>query len=1556
MNRVRTAAAKSVEKPKSAGSIIEAVTEALISGAVRGEVADLDRSERSEIARFLVEAAKDRGPETPVIHLESVGGAIGQRRMRLAAINDDMPFLVDSVSAAVAAQGLVVHRLLHPVVAVRRTAAGKLTGISNKVEDGMQAESFLYLEIDRAPATQRQILCQHLADVLNDVRASVEDWQAMQTRLRKDAEALGNEEAAALLDWFADGAMTLLGYHVERPGAKPTGALGLLRRTGEPVWDENSCSAAVDYFREGGPAPLIAKADRRSTVHRRVPFDLVVLPERDGDTIKGIHVHAGLWTSQALGVPAEQVPVLRQRLAALEESFGFDPRGHAGKALRHAATSLPRDLLVSLRPPAVRRLVTTAMSLADRPRATIELVSSVLKGHLFAFVWLPRDELATERRIAIGELLEAETKGIISSWSLELGEGDLAMIRYTIDVDPRKKAPDSAKLDRQLNEMLRGWQPGVEEALVSRVGPVRATRLCISLVSNFPESYRERTATSEAADDVVRIAALQDPDNRGARLLPRPGGSANQLRLKTYRLGGTIALSEAVPVFENFGFRVLEEQPTALEDGLGHIHEFLLETPVDAETVLGRADVIEQAIAAVLEGRAENDAFNQLMVAAALPPEAIILFRAWFRYLRQIGLAYGLGTTVEALRKAPVVAHSLNDLFCALHDPARRGKRETAAEAASTAISEGLVAVAAIDEDRILRMFRFVILATLRTNAFTPAAEEALAFKIDSSLVPNVPAPVPWREIWVYSPRVEGVHLRAGPVARGGIRWSDRRDDFRTEILGLMKAQVVKNAVIIPTGAKGGFYPKHLPAPAQREAWLAEGTEAYRIFIRSLLSVTDNIVGDEVVHPESMVIRDGDDPYFVVAADKGTASFSDIANDIALSRSFWLGDAFASGGSNGYDHKEMGITARGAWISVQRHFAEAGIDVQTQPVRAAGCGDMSGDVFGNGMLQSKAIKLVAAFDHRHLFIDPDPDPAKSWAERKRLFELPRSSWDDYDKKLISKGGGVFPRSQKSIRLTPEMKKTLGLDLDESDPTALINALLKAPVDLIFFGGIGTFVKSSHQNHADVGDPGNDGLRVNGNQIRAQVIGEGANLAVTQAGRIEFAQAGGRINTDFIDNSAGVDCSDNEVNIKIPLNREMAEGRLTEKQRNTLLAEMTDDVAQLVLENNRLQTLALSIAELGGPGAVPAQVRAIEILEESGRLNRAVEGLDSNEALLRRVGDHRGLTRPELSVLLSTSKLALQDAIETSPLADDPALEIDLMNDFPKRMQKHHGDAIRKHRLRREIISTRLANRFVNRLGILAPFALAEEEGASWAQAAAGFAAAERLFNATQLWREIDQLEVAEDVRLRLFHQVGNALQFHIGDIIRSVDPDLTSGEITDLLAPGLAKLEASVDQLLRTETRAQADAMTERLRSQGVLENVASHIVHLFKMNGAIGIAALGRKHQLDEIALTHSYTRLGEALGLDWAQSAISRIVPVDQWERLLTASLARDFEQLRLGFLDRRADADPEASVEQWLKAQDARIAQFRGLVDRARTAAAPSLSMLAQIAAQTRVLLAR
>ncbi|TFI59834.1 glutamate dehydrogenase [Sphingomonas parva] len=1538
--------------------ILEALSRALVKDALPGEIVDFSADDQDAATRFIASCAERRPPGVALVRLETLGGGVGQRRMRIGIVNDDMPFLVDSVSNTIAARGLIVHRLLHPVVCVERDSDCRLLSVEPLCDDPSRRESMMYLEVDRADARIRREVVADLHRVLADVRAAVNDWPTMQAQMRNDAALAGETEGAALLRWFADGAMTLLGYEVERPEGPASQGLGLFRIPGDPT-DPGGSRDAIRYFEEGGSVPLLAKAERRASVHRRVPLDLVVVPIREGGKVVAIGVHAGLWTSQALSAPVEEVPVLRERLKQLEEQFGFDPSGHSGKALRHAVTALPHDLLISLGLDSVRELVTTAMSLADRPRPTLVLVRSILKGNMFAFVWLPRDELTTRRRLAIGEMIENASDGRISNWSVELGDGDLALIRYTLYVGADRPTPDVAALDRQLDEMVRGWEPAVEEALGAIVGPSRATRLSLGYTNDLPELYRAQTSPEEASRDILRISELERAADRDARLYRADADGPTRLRLKTYRLAGLIALSEAVPVFENFGFRVLEEFPWPLDAGrLGYIHEFVLELrdSSEAAAVLDRAALTERAIADVLEGRAENDPFNQLLVAAGLDRRDVVLFRAWFRYLRQVGLSYSMITVVEALRRAPAVTQALIALFDALHDPRQQGDRGAAVEAAEAAIRAGLAEVAGIDEDRILRLVLGVVSATLRTNAFSAAADEALAFKLESAKVPGLPAPVPWREIWVYSPRVEGIHLRGGPIARGGLRWSDRRDDFRTEILGLMKAQLVKNAVIVPTGAKGGFYPKHLPPISSRDAWLAEGTESYRIFIRALLSVTDNIVEGKIVHPQDVTVRDNDDPYFVVAADKGTATFSDVANEIALSRGFWLGDAFASGGSQGYDHKAMGITARGAWVSVQRHFAEIGIDVQSQPIRVAGVGDMSGDVFGNGMLLSKAIKLVAAFDHRHIFLDPNPDPARSWDERARLFALPRSSWEDYDKSLISSGGGVFPRSQKTIPLSAEVRELLGLEEEEIAPTALITAILRAPVDLLWFGGIGTYIRARSESNAEVGDPANDPIRVTGAEIRAKAIGEGANLGVTQAGRIEFSQAGGRINTDFIDNSAGVDCSDNEVNIKIPLNREMIEGRLGFEDRNALLAEMTDEVGAIVLEDNRLQTLALSIAERGGATDLPPLIRAIEILEESGRLNRAVEGLQSNEELMRRAQEDRGLTRPELAVLLSSSKMALQAALEAGKITEDPTLTPELLAAFPATMQERHRDAILSHRLRREIIATKIANRLVNRLGITAAFTLSEEEGASFGQVAAAFVAAERLFDMHSLWHDLDTLPLPEQLRLELFDQASRALQLHIADILRNTPATAKLEEIVETLKPGLDKLSAAVGDLLRQEVAGEAAFRRQRLAELGAPPEIADRLVRLFELNGAVGIAALGRRLGVDEIGLTNAYTRLGEALGLDWAQGVANRFQAKDQWERLLTSGLARDFEQLRLDFLKRKRGDDPSQAVEMWVEAQGPRIDQFRRLIDRARHAPATTSPMLAQIATQARVLLAR
>ncbi|MBB6124636.1 NAD-glutamate dehydrogenase [Sphingobium subterraneum] len=1550
--------------------LAEPVRAALVHGALPGEPDALETAALDRVAHFLTEVASQRQPGQPVVKIESseVKGAQHNRGrmhlMQIAVINDDMPFLVDSIANCFSACGLVIHRLLHPVLCAERDAKGVLGRFQPADLPGGRRESLIYIETDRVNAKQRAALEKALTTTLDHVRAAVSDWKRMQDALTADAERVTDDEGSALLRWLLSRNLTQTGYELRRRDGSVGQSLGICTLTtkqgGEPLLSEATIAAAFEWFEEGGRTPLVVKSNQASRVHRNSLIDMFIIPVREGKTISALSIHAGMWTSAALASPPDKVPVLRAALSSLMDKFRFDPSGHAGKALFHALTTLPHDIVISFDRTTLERLALTLMSLSDRPRPRLVLATAALARHLYAFVWLPRDDVSTARRVAIQNMLVDAANAPLLSWSIAMEENGLALLRVTLDLRSGGVVPDEALLDSQLKHMVRGWVPAVEAALADFEEAGRAAALAEKYAAGFPPNYRNGAGPEEAALDIVELHALAgEEDEKRIRLYRNGDDSADRLRLKLYS-HAPVALSDAVPALENFGFKAIEELPTMIERGkLGHIQRFLLalRNGGSAQAVLDRSDRVGHSLANVINGEAEDDRFNELIVSAELDHQAVVLFRAIYRYLRQTGMLYAMATFVDTLRREQTITRALIDLFVARHDPAFSGDRDSAASAADQAVTAGLDAVSAIDDDRILRLVRAFVQATLRTNFFLPAGREALAFKLDSAKIPGLPAPLPWREIWVYSPRVEGIHLRAGPVARGGLRWSDRRDDFRTEILGLMKAQRVKNAVIVPTGAKGGFYPKQLPDPAtNRDAWLAEGTESYRIFIRALLSVTDNIVAGKVKHPAQLVVHDGDDPYFVVAADKGTATFSDIANSIALERKFWLGDAFASGGSNGYDHKAMGITARGAWVSVQRHFAEMGTDVQSESIRVIGCGDMSGDVFGNGMLLSKAIKLVAAFDHRHIFIDPDPDLAKSWAERSRLFALPRSSWDDYDTSLISKGGGVFPRTLKSITLTPEMQAIIGTQDTDMEPVALISALLRAQADLLWFGGIGTYVKAASQSHSEVGDPANDRLRINAEDLRVRVVGEGANLGVTQAGRIAFSLGGGRINTDFIDNSAGVDCSDNEVNIKIALNREMLEGRLSFEDRNALLTRMTDDVAHLVLEDNRLQALGLSIAESAGAAGLPGYVHLIERFEASGKLDRAVEGLASNDQLLRRAPDGRGLTRPELAVLLSTAKLTLQDAIEHSNIASDPATTTDLIAAFPPEMQQSQHDAIVSHQLRGEIIATKLANRIVNRLGLIHPFELEEEEGCSLADMASAFVVAERIYDVDQLWAAIDSTPMPEAARLTLLGKIAYFMAGQMADIVRNMPTGSLPTAGLDQLKTGVERLIGASEALITEEQRQRNRALLDELVALGAPEDIARRTTLLAYMDGAVGLAYLSARLESDGEMLAMAFVKLGDVIGLDWLQASASRIAPSDPWERLLMSGVVRDMKQLRLDFLVRQGKGDPIIQIDRWVDNHHKRVQQFCDMLHRARTAPVVHAAMLAELANQARGLLGR
>lgn len=1528
--------------------------------ALPGENIGFDQAACKEAVKFVLDHAFTKADGKPVIALESVSDGETNRHMRMVVVNDDMPFLVDSICAVIANLGLNIERLIHPVVGTKRDKSGALTDILPDSASGEKLESIVYIELERTDARVRRKLKSETLSVLKDVAAAVQDWLKLQIALGEQADSLTEGEGSALLRWFLDRNLTLLAHeHVDLKG-KRTNKLGTSRVRPTPMLSPASLKKAFNWFEQGGKAPLILKSNQISTVHRHVLMDLIIVPVRKREKLIGITITGGLWTSAALAAPPEKVPVLRTQMTQLFDKFEFAAAGHAGKSLTHALTSLPHDLLITFKQEELEKLALISMSLLDRPRPKLHTVMSPLARHLFAFIWLQREQLSTQRRNSIEDMLVKATGARILSWSNTLDEGGISSLRYTLDMGSQGRVPDPNKLDSELENMVRGWRPAVEKYLRDAGQQNRSAILAQRYADCFPNSYQLSYGAEEAATDILHLFSLERGGTRSARLYRLDGDADNLLRLKIYHLGGALPLSDAVPTLENFGFTVLEELPTPLDDGrLGYIHDFQLiaENGSQCGDLIARADEIQRAITNVLDGLSENDNFNKLITATGIDAESTIWFRAWFRYLRQTGLSYGLVTVVEALSEAPEVTGAMINLFRIWHDPNFEGDRTLEADRTNKKIDGALANVHSIDDDRILRLFRAVIQSILRTNAFAFSADEALAFKIKSAEIPELPDPVPWREVFVYSPRVEGIHLRAGPVARGGLRWSDRRDDFRTEILGLMKAQRVKNAVIVPTGAKGGFFAKQLPAGDDRDAFLAEGVEAYKMFITALLSITDNIKSGKIVPPKNVVRHDDDDPYFVVAADKGTASFSDIANGIAIEKGFWLGDAFASGGSNGYDHKAMGITARGAWVSVQRHFLEMDIDVQSDPVLAIGVGDMSGDVFGNGMLLSKSLKLVAAFDHRHIFIDPDPDPAKSWVERKRLFDLPRSSWEDYDKTLISKGGGVFSRQSKTIKISKTASKLLNMGGDtETTPAKLITAILTANVDLLWFGGIGTYVKAATENHIEVGDPANDAIRVNADRLNVKVIGEGANLGITQAARIDFSSRGGRINTDFIDNSAGVDCSDNEVNIKIALNSAMVSGKLKEAARNKLLSSMTSDVADIVLNNNRLQALSLSVAEMGKQKSLPSYARLIEQFEEQGQLNRTVEGLADNEELMRRAQEKRGLTRPELAVLISTAKLALQAAIENSDLSDDTALDRELCAAFPAAIQKQYPAAIQNHQLRREIIATKLANRMINKMGLIHPFELAEEEGCSLGEVARAFIMTERLFDAHQLWEKLKVAQIPEQVRLLLYDRIAYILRSHMADLMRIGLTDEPIDDIVKLLSPGIKKLRNQVDNLTTAEGKLQSAKQTRMLIDAGATADLAEVVATLYKIDGAAGIAHLSNQRKIDIVSVTSAFTKLGDLLGLDWAQMTATRINPSDPWDRLLVSGLARDFQQIRLDFLRRARSKEMDLFVDGWADKNMERVAQFRKIVDRAQQSPRPSITMLGQIAGQARILLSR
>jgi glutamate dehydrogenase len=1391
----------------------------------------------------------------------------------LEVLNDNMPFLFDSTMAELAEQGIEVTLVAHPIIAVERDEQGKLLRFFGEtLTEGVKGEreSLIHFHIARLDAdADRQKLIEGLAKTLNDVRACVTDWQAMRAHVEQAIKTFNSNppplpideiaEANQFLQWVCADNFTFLGLREYRFSPDTDASdeistgegLGILRDPDAKVLRRGTemvvMTPEIREFMREPTVLMVVKANVSSRVHRRVRMDYVGIKLYTPDgSLEGELRLVGLFTSGAYTRSARQIPYVRHKVAQVLQHAGFDQDSHSGKAVLHILEEYPRDELFQVDAETLYNFVMEILTLYERPRVRALARADKFDRFVSILVFIPRDKYDSDVRTRVAGFLAQVYRGRLAASYISFPEGALVRVHYIIG-RYEDETPVIARdiLESEITTIAATWGDKLKAALATSTDGMRARMLANRYARAFTGGYTEAFGTSQAIADIATIEKLA-PARPVAITVYRIEGEDDPSRfgLKVFSRGAPLSLSYRVPVIENHGLRVVNERTYQIVPSATPapapvwLHDMTIEAN-DGKSIVISTEFnhrLEASIMAVVGDRAESDGYNALILRTALSWREISAIRALSRYLRQIRAPFSQDYLWETLRNNTAITTSIVALFQARFDPtlvatdAERSAREATTLAE---IEEQLKSVASLDEDRILRLFTNLVQATIRTNMWQIGPDglprPVISFKFDARKIEDLPAPRPLYEIFVYSPRVEGIHLRFGKVARGGLRWSDRPQDFRTEILGLVKAQQVKNAVIVPVGAKGGFVPKRLPPPSNRDAWMAEGTETYRIFIRSLLELTDNLDGDTIVPPDNTVRHDGDDPYLVVAADKGTATFSDIANAISAEKGHWLGDAFASGGSQGYDHKKMGITARGAWEAAKRHFRELGTDIQTAPFTTAGVGDMSGDVFGNGMLLSPATKLVAAFDHRDIFIDPSPDPAISHAERLRMFSLPRSSWQDYNKSLISQGGGVFSRSLKAIPLAPEVRALLDLDKPQATPFEVMTAILKARIDLLWFGGIGTYIRASGESDDQVGDRTNDPIRITGADVSARVIGEGANLGVTQRGRIEAAQKGIKLNTDAIDNSAGVNTSDVEVNLKIALARPERDGRLSENDRNSLLGVMTDEVGTLVVRNNYLQTLALSLAERKGMAEIGFLTRLMQSLEQRGLLDRAVEFLPDDVAIAERTRRGQPFTRPELAVLLAYAKLTLYDDLLASGVPDDPYLARELSQYFPREVRDKFTDSVESHRLRREIISTNLANAVINRGGPACVVRLIDETDADVPTIAMAFVAVDESYGLRRLNDAIDALDNKIDgqVQLGLYSAVQDLLHSRVVWYVRNVDFSAGLEAVISRFGPSIREIAAGLDNALPQDMQAARSKHRQDLSDGGVPVELAGELADL---------------------------------------------------------------------------------------------------------------------------------
>ena len=1455
-------------------------------------------------------------------------------------VHDDMPFLVDSVTMAINRSGRTAHWIVHPLMSVARDAAGAIASASSvavALAGGTKnpVQSLILVECDRiVSSTEREALAQELGRVLGDVRGAVQDWAEMLGRVQSVSEAASNsplssdsrQEGIDFLHWLQDRNFTFLGardYDLRRDAgavsliARSESGLGILRGTVQTL--ETQLPSEAVSLMESNELVLVTKAMTRATVHRPAWLDYIGVKRFDAaGELVGETRFLGLYTSTAYSASVSQIPRVRRLAAQVMSSAGVVPESHAAKALQAILEAYPRDELFQIDVATLTEHAMGILRLQERQRTRVFLRRDPIGRFTSAQVFVARERFNTELRIRIGNELMTALEGQSIEFTPTLTDSPQARIHYLVRA--RAAAPQTINLnalESRVAKLAQRWEDDCSAELLRCHGEGQGLVLAHRFANAFPTAYREDFSAAVGAEDADMLAALAPQAPLAVKLYRPLDAGAGLLRFKIYSTT-KVALSDSLPVLERMGALVLDEHPYHIDTGepLLWIHDLGLQLPIstDLATVKQR---FEALFCQVWRQEVESDDLNKLVLCTTLDARAITVLRAYTRYFRQLGFAFSQSYIEASLNRNASIAQAIVELFKARFDPALCNLGLTSDHQASQdllkqQIETHLAEVASLDEDRILRQFFATVLATLRTNVWQTTANGShksyLSFKLDPRQVPGVPEPRPLFEIWVYSPRVEGIHLRNGKVARGGLRWSDRREDFRTEILGLVKAQHVKNTVIVPVGSKGGFVLKNPPPAGDREATLAEGVACYKIFLHGLLDLTDNLVKGAVVPPPNVVRHDPDDTYLVVAADKGTASFSDIANSVSAEYGFWLGDAFASGGSVGYDHKKMGITARGAWESVKRHFRALSVNTQATPFTVAGIGDMSGDVFGNGMLLSPHIRLLLAFDHRHIFIDPAPDAARSHAERARLFALPRSSWDDYDKSLLSAGGGVYARSAKSIHLSPEARAAIGIDNEELTPAELLRAILLAPVDLLYNGGIGTYVKAAFESHAQVGDKAGDAFRVNGKELRCKVLVEGGNLGCTQNGRIEFAQKGGLIYTDAIDNSAGVDCSDHEVNIKILLGSVVESGDLTLKQRNDLLASMTDEVGLLVLTDNYYQTQALDIAGHRPQYLLDGQQRLLQWLERYGHLNRAIEFLPTDEEIALRRARKTGLSAPENSVLLAYAKMSVFDELLTSNLPDDPYFKRVLAAYFPKALSERFAPAIAAHPLRREIIATFMTNTVVNRTGATFVNFIASEAGATAADVIRAFTLAREIFDLEALWDQIDALDYQVDATLQLdlLARLTGIAQRASRWMLRARGQSSDLPTLIQAYQPAARELRRHLADWLPPTAHASWQAATQDLVEAGVESALAENLSALDFIFPALDLVDLAKHARTELEQVARAYFAIDAELGLTVWRAQINRLPTETLWQTQARASARDDIysiaSHITRGLLSRR------------------------------------------------------